>query len=123
MGIDPRACRGTGGLDRPAGYRDGGCVSRRIVLVREELEDRDIANWLPIARRGFDVSVVATRTSSTYAGTGLGLPVTHTRRIGDLCGRGPVARRAERFLSHAVDPGRALRLTRSLRAADVVCVN
>jgi glycosyltransferase involved in cell wall biosynthesis len=97
-------------------------VSRQIVLVREELEDRDLANWLPLARRGFDVSVVATRASPTYAGTGLGLPVTRARRVGDLCGPGPVARRAERSLSRVVDPGRAFGLRRSLRAADVVCV-
>ena len=98
-------------------------MSRRIVLVREELEDRELANWRPLARHGFDVSVVATRASPIYTGTGLGLPVTHARRIGDLCGRGSMARRAEQLLSRAVDPGRALGLERLLRVADVVCVN
>jgi glycosyltransferase involved in cell wall biosynthesis len=98
-------------------------VSRQITLVREDLEDRDIANWLPLARRGIDVRVVATRRSRTYASTGCGLPVTHAQRIGDLFGRGALARRAERLISRGVDPGRALGLERLLRVGDVVCVN
>jgi glycosyltransferase involved in cell wall biosynthesis len=98
-------------------------VACRIALVREELEDREVANWLPLARQRFDVSIITARRSPIYSGTGLGLPVTSVRRIEDLFGRGAFARRAERLIRRAVDPGHAPGLERSLRAHDVVCVN
>jgi glycosyltransferase involved in cell wall biosynthesis len=92
----------------------------RLLIVREQLEDREVANWLPLRDR-FDVRVVTTQAAGRYAATGLGLPVrrlpTRRQRLG------PSARLTERGAGRWWDLDPVVGLDAALAGADVVVLN
>ena len=95
----------------------------RVVLVREAVEDREIANYVPLVAEGFSVEIVTTTERGTYAGTGLRLPARRLSRRRRPLGTSSVARRLTRAFPATVDPDALVGLRQCLARADVVCVN
>jgi glycosyltransferase involved in cell wall biosynthesis len=92
----------------------------RIVVVREQLEDREIANWVPLNAH-HNVSLLTRPTAGPYAATGLGLPVAYAKNQLD---RVPsvVLRRVAGRLARRVDVERLSDLS-SMESADCIVVN
>ncbi len=87
-----------------------------VAVVRSRLEDRELANLVPLREHGFDLQVVTQRARSIYESTGLGLPVHRLWGVDDL----PVSGLVRRLLPQ-VDrlrsPGYLLGLTAAVRGA------
>ena len=95
----------------------------RVVVVRETLEDRELANYLPLRDRGVDLELVTTRATGPYDGSGLGAPVRRLRQPTDFLGPRPVRRAAVGLLGRVTEPRALIGFDRVLRDGDVVCVN
>jgi glycosyltransferase involved in cell wall biosynthesis len=95
----------------------------RIALVRESVEDREVANYVPLDGAGDRVTVVTSRRAGPYPSTGLGLPTTRLWRPADLVRPSSLRRRVGRGLALRVDLERLIGLDGALRHADVVCLN
>lgn len=95
----------------------------RVALVREQLEDREVQNYLPLREHGIDVVIVTAQTHGPYSASGLGLEV---RRLNSLHGRLPSMLRREHVL-HATrrlrDPDDLLGFDDAVADCDVLCVN
>lgn len=94
-----------------------------LVVVREVLEDRELANFLPLVPAGFRVRFVTSGESGPYDGSGLGVPVTRLRRVKDFLGPARVGRRIARLMSPRLDLETLLGLKKALGPANIVCVN
>jgi len=92
-------------------------------VVRELLEDREIANFVPLAQLGYTVRLITTSESGPYDASGLGVPVTRLHRARDYIGPAPVGRRITRYSSPYVDFEALVGLEKALRQATHVCVN
>jgi hypothetical protein len=93
----------------------------RVLLVRERVEDREVANYLALPD-AFDIRIVTARGSTPYDASGLGLPrITLPSIASRRLGRRAAGFVADRVL--AFDPDVLLGLGRHARDADVVCVN
>lgn len=95
---------------------------RRLVVVREQLEDREIRNYLPLGDR-FAVELLTTRTSGPYAATGLGLPVRTLNRRIDPPVPGPVRRGLRRLLRSRLEVDALAGFGDAVGHEAVVCVN
>jgi starch synthase len=119
-------------LDRPAPPRPRRSRSMpavvpkrhlRVALIREQIEDREVQNYLGLDAAGFEVRVVTAPGTSAYSATALGLPVTTLRRRRDLllgASRVPGIRRR---LPERYRPEELLGFRRALRRTDLLCVN
>ena len=94
-----------------------------LVVLREVLEDRELANFAPLAHRGFNIRVVTSRDTGPYDGSGLGIPVTRLHRFSDFLGPAQFARRASRLAAPRFDLEAVVGLKRTVSGTDVVCVN
>jgi glycosyltransferase involved in cell wall biosynthesis len=94
----------------------------KLVVLREELEDRELANYVPLQARGVSLEFVTSYRAGRYAGTGLGVAVTRLHQPLDVLGPFAARPRAVRELSRVVDAHRLIGLDRALQGADVVCV-
>ena len=92
----------------------------RLVIVREQVEDREIANWLPL-RDHVDIDVVTTRSRGPYAASGLGLPVRRLPSRGQRLG--PWERIPRRLLDRRLDLDPVVGLEQAVRSADLLVVN
>ena len=95
----------------------------RLSIVRESLEDRELANYTPMTSRGISLSLVTSRRSGPYSATGLGVSMQRLRQIGDFLAPAAVARRASRALGSRADLGEMIGLARAIDGSDVICVN
>lgn len=94
----------------------------RLVVIREQLEDREIANFVPLSAT-MHVQLVTSRAQGPYSATGLGLPCTTLRRRGDVIPVAAVRRRLRNRLAHRADLDRLRGLDAVLAKANVACVN
>jgi len=92
-----------------------------VTVVREQLEDREIANYSPLSDR-FDLRLVTTTVAGPYGATGLGLPVRRARSRGQLLGNAG-SRLTRRLVGRHVDLDAVPSLPSALQEADVVVVN
>jgi glycosyltransferase involved in cell wall biosynthesis len=95
----------------------------RLVVIRETLEDRELANYVPLRDLGYDLSFVTTHGRGPYDGSGLGVPVHRLRQPVDFMGSGALQRAGARAMAPFADPRTLIGLERLLRDGDVVCVN
>jgi glycosyltransferase involved in cell wall biosynthesis len=95
-------------------------VLPRLVIVREQVEDREIANWLPL-REHVDLAVVTTFSHGPYAASGLGLPVRRLPSRGQKLGSW--GRLPRRLLHRRLDLDLVVGLEQAIGGADVVVVN
>jgi glycosyltransferase involved in cell wall biosynthesis len=94
-----------------------------VALIREQLEDREVANWLPVAAQ-LGLELVTTSTPSPYASSGLGLPTTVVkRRLGGFVSHRGVRRLVARLLDGTMDLDAMPRLGRVVDRFDVVVLN
>jgi glycosyltransferase involved in cell wall biosynthesis len=91
-----------------------------IAVVREQLEDREVANWVPLST-DHDVVLVTRPTSGPYTASGLGLPiVTSANRLDRV--PGALARRIVNRAAHRFDLERLTDIS-AMERADCVVVN
>ena len=95
----------------------------RLSIVRESLEDRELANYTPMLSQGVSVRVITSRRAGPYASTGLGTPMRRLRQRADFFGPAAVSRRVAREFSNLVDLEQMVGLPDALEGTDVVCVN
>ena len=99
-------------------------MARKIIgLVREQLEDREILNYLPMDEEYVTVVLITTRRKGPYAATGLGLPSRELRSTDELIPSPAVRRRLEARLAPYRDIGRLRGFSRAVADCDVLCVN
>jgi starch synthase len=119
-------------LDRPAPPRPRRSRSMpaaaptrhlRVALIREQIEDREVQNYLGLDAAGFEVRVVTGPGTSAYSATALGLPVTTLRRRRDLLPGASRVPGIRRRLPDRYRPEELLGFRRALRRADILCVN
>ena len=115
----PRAARHGGALGSTR--RSGGRV--KLAVVRDTLEDRELANYVPLAAEGVSLQFVSSREAGRYSATGLGVDVVRLRRIADFLRPAGVQRRLVPHLDRVVDSTKLQGLDRMLFDADVACVN
>ncbi len=95
---------------------------RPLVVVREQLEDRELRNYRRVSDR-FDVGVVTTRISGPYAATGLGFPVRRLARRVDPPGPALLGRGVRRLLRSRVELDALVRFGGAIPPGAIVCVN
>ncbi|MGE0877283.1 MAG: glycosyltransferase family 4 protein [Acidimicrobiia bacterium] len=93
-----------------------------LVIVREQVEDREIANFLPLVGE-FDIRLVTSATSGPYAASGLGIPSTSLARFGDALKPRFLRRRLRDRLAPRFDLDRLRGFGAAVRDADVICIN
>ncbi len=94
-----------------------------LTIVRQSLEDRELANFLPLCAHGVRVEILTSRERGLYDATGLGLPVRRAARVADFLGPAPLARRLRRIVANVKDPDDFLGLPAALATTAVACVN
>lgn len=99
-------------------------MAQRVAIIREQLEDREIANWLPLADT-YRLSVITSQFAGPYSATGLGLPVTRLatrrQRVGGPSQR--LNRVTERVIGQRVDLDPMIGLEDAVTSADLAVVN
>jgi glycosyltransferase involved in cell wall biosynthesis len=95
----------------------------RLTVVREQLEDRELANYTPMVALGATVDVVTSRRAGPYSASGLDLPVTRLRRLVDHMGPPVVSRRVRRVVEPRFRPDDLHGFDQVVARTDVVCVN
>jgi glycosyltransferase involved in cell wall biosynthesis len=107
---------------RPPSSPEGLLSRPRVAIVREQLEDREIANFSPLSS-DFQVSVVTLGNKGPYASTGLGLPVRTAWSTSSRLRRPLVHGLVERTLGRMSDLDRLHNFEALVGTVDVVIVN